>query len=404
MTRLKNIFLLSTLIYATFLLSGCSDDDEAPPVDQKPAIAEIHIEPLVSVLNLGTTTRFVAIAVDVNGFSSDVSNQVEWSMKLSPPILVSKNDPDFPGLSLAVAEKMGTDDIVATLGGLTTTASVEVVNVTLDSLTVTPVNSVVFVGSSKQFNAEGTYSDGHTQNLTYYVNWTSSNGRLPIDSKGIVTPTDTGPATITADIGVVTAGTELTAELTTSVAALRLDPQAVDLFPGDLIKFNAIAVFADGREEVISTANGTLWDTGDWDIATIPTQAKNNGLFEALNVGETFITYSNSRFDVQATALFGVAKVAIANILITPKNSTVTVGGTLNYTTQAVGTDTKTYPIQDSPDMSYSVGNPNIAYFTYRLDKKGTLIALREGTTTVTATFVYEGMPYNDETLVTVIP
>ena len=82
---------------------------------------------------------------------------------------------------------------------------------TLTSITVTPANTSVAAGSTRQFTATGTYSDGTTKDITSQVTWSSS-GVVQIGATtGLVTTTTAGgTATITASLGGKAGSTILT--------------------------------------------------------------------------------------------------------------------------------------------------------------------------------------------------
>src|SRR5208283_2316577 len=68
---------------------------------------------------------------------------------------------------------------------------------TLASVSVTPANGVVLIGSSVQFTATGTYSDSSTQNITSQATWTSSStGVATINASGLATGVSAGTTTI----------------------------------------------------------------------------------------------------------------------------------------------------------------------------------------------------------------
>jgi hypothetical protein len=66
-------------------------------------------------------------------------------------------------------------------------------------------------GTTQQFSATGTYSDGTTQNLTSTVTWTSGTPAIAsINSAGLASALSAGTSTITAALGGVSSGTSLT--------------------------------------------------------------------------------------------------------------------------------------------------------------------------------------------------
>src|SRR5271168_4031647 len=85
--------------------------------------------------------------------------------------------------------------------------------VTLVSITVTPANSTVPVGTLTPFTATGTYSNNTTQDLTATATWMSSNTTVAtIAAGGVATALTTSATaiTITATSGTVSGNTGLT--------------------------------------------------------------------------------------------------------------------------------------------------------------------------------------------------
>jgi hypothetical protein len=84
---------------------------------------------------------------------------------------------------------------------------------TLKSIAVTPANPSIQAGSTQQFTATGTYSDGSTQNITTQVNWSSSNtGVATINSSGLASAIAGGSSTIAAAESSISGSTTLTVQ------------------------------------------------------------------------------------------------------------------------------------------------------------------------------------------------
>jgi hypothetical protein len=86
----------------------------------------------------------------------------------------------------------------------------------LQSIAITPTFASTGMGETRQFTATGSYSDGHTQNVTATVSWDSSVAQVAsIDSQGVATGVAGGSTTITATLGSISAQTNLTVTLPT---------------------------------------------------------------------------------------------------------------------------------------------------------------------------------------------
>jgi len=91
--------------------------------------------------------------------------------------------------------------ISATSSGVTGTATLVIGTGTLVSVIVSPVNPVVSSGSTQQFAAIGSFSDGTTQDITYNSHWSSSAAAIATIANnpsvaGLATTTSPGTTTI----------------------------------------------------------------------------------------------------------------------------------------------------------------------------------------------------------------
>ena len=158
-----------------------------------------------TTLAKGLTRQLTAVGTFSDGSSQNLSQNVTWQS--SDPSIVSVTP-----TGLAKAEKEGTATLRAAAGDLSGTAELVVTAPTLQSLAVTPANPVLFVGSSDQFTARGTYSDGTSLDLTGQVAWTSATPTTAtVSTDGRATAVAPGTTQITASFQGVTAFTSLTA-------------------------------------------------------------------------------------------------------------------------------------------------------------------------------------------------
>mgnify|MGYP000125408217 CR=1 FL=1 len=76
---------------------------------------------------------------------------------------------------------------------------------TLVSIEVTPVNSIIHLGTKLQLTATGIYSDNTAENITNLVTWNSSDSSIlvvsnSVGSRGVATTVGTGTALIKASL------------------------------------------------------------------------------------------------------------------------------------------------------------------------------------------------------------
>ncbi len=110
--------------------------------------------------------------------------------------------------SLAVTDSGSNGPQTTSLTGTGSTSA-------LTSITVTPVAPSVAVGANQQFTATGTFSDGHTSNVTQSVTWNSSNKTVATVSnatgtRGLASALAVGTTTIHAVAQSITGSTTLT--------------------------------------------------------------------------------------------------------------------------------------------------------------------------------------------------
>ncbi|MGD1078804.1 MAG: N,N-dimethylformamidase beta subunit family domain-containing protein [Candidatus Sulfotelmatobacter sp.] len=104
---------------------------------------------------------------------------------------------------------------------------------TLQSIAVSPATATVQAGSTKQFTATGTYSDGSTQNITTQVIWSSSNTNVAtINSSGLASAIAGGSSSIVASLGggetAISGSAGLTVQATPLVIATTTLPSGLE--------------------------------------------------------------------------------------------------------------------------------------------------------------------------------
>jgi alpha-tubulin suppressor-like RCC1 family protein len=120
-------------------------------------------------------------------------------------------------------------------GGSSADAGSSTATATLKSIVVTPANSVVAVGTTKQFTATGTYSDGKSSAISTGVTWSAAgNNATIVFTSGLVTGKTVGTETITATVDGVKGSTTL------------------------LVKAPWVAVSAGGSHTVARKADGSI--------------------------------------------------------------------------------------------------------------------------------------------------
>jgi uncharacterized protein YjdB len=162
------------------------------------ALSSIQVSPTNGSVPENINVGFTARGLFANGDNLDLTGAVTWTSS-APSVATISNASGSKGVATAVAP--GSATISASFGGQAGAASLTVTNVTLTSVSVTPASASISTGSTQQFAANGTFSDGSTMNLTSQVSWSSSNVSVAIiNSNGLLTSSSAGTSTITASL------------------------------------------------------------------------------------------------------------------------------------------------------------------------------------------------------------
>lgn len=207
----------------------------------------------------------------------------------------------------------GTTVITAQVGGLSTTLNLNVNNVNLVSIAVTPYDSLVASNSTYSLTATGTYTDGATGELTELVTWTSSNTTAAtisnaMGSEGLLTTQNFAgyrSTTINATLAGIT-GTSPLGVNGTSISSIVVSPD-VTLAPAGTYSLKAYANLSDGG--VIDVTSFSVWSTSDVTKVSVSNAAGTKGVVNGVATGTASITASYSGFSGARTIAVAASEV-----------------------------------------------------------------------------------------------
>ena len=171
----------------------------------------------------------------------------------------------------------------------TTTAENIIINPppTLVSITITPGNYSIPLGTTEQFAATGTYSDNSTQTLTSSVTWNSSTTSVAtIAAGGKATSVSAGSTTITATSGSIVGTTTLTVN-PPALESIAVTPAVSSIAAGATEQFTATGTYSNNSTQNITTS--VTWSSSNSSVATIST----SGVATGVAAGTTTITASS---------------------------------------------------------------------------------------------------------------
>src|SRR5207248_1769831 len=130
------------------------------------ALLSIAVTPANPSFALGTTQQLKATGTYSDGSTQDLTNTVTWDTTDHTIAMVNAQ-----GLATSVAA--GSTTVTAASGSIRGTTTLTVTPATLVSIAVTPAIPSDPLGTTQQFTATGTFTDGSTQNITKTVQWSA---------------------------------------------------------------------------------------------------------------------------------------------------------------------------------------------------------------------------------------
>ena len=172
------------------------------------ALVSIAVTPGNPSIALSTNQQFTATGTYTDGSTLNLTGSVAWNSSV-PAVATVSNTP--PNIGLAASVSTGQTMITASSGPINGSTTLTVTPAALLSITVTPAVPTIPLGSTKQFTATGSYTDGSTQNLSSSAVWSSSDTTIfTVNTTGLAVSVAAGTATITATANGVSGSTNLT--------------------------------------------------------------------------------------------------------------------------------------------------------------------------------------------------
>jgi hypothetical protein len=254
--RTTRTLICSAGLIAAALLSACGGGDQGRgeilglPEAQ---LTTVVVTPATASIVAGTNQQFTATANYADGTSRNVTTASAWVSATPAAATIGAAS----GLATGVAG--GSSAISASYNGKTGAATLTVTPPpVLVSVTVTPANSTIAIGATRQFVATANYSNG-TSAVVVPV-WTSAAaGTSTIAASGIATGVASGTVLITATYNTIP-GTALL-----NVTADGVPPVLPPAFPVNAsVNMNSAASFAVlAGTSITNNAGGTTLVTGD---------------------------------------------------------------------------------------------------------------------------------------------
>jgi uncharacterized protein YjdB len=156
------------------------------------ALVGITVSPAQSSVPIGEIQQLAATGNFSDGSSQDLTQSVIWSSSSSTVASVGSS-------GSVVANALGSATITASSASLAGSAAFTVTPAVVVSLNIVPATVSMVLQGSKQLQAQATWSDGTSQNVTATTSWSSTPaGIVNLSNSGTVTASQVGTTTVFA--------------------------------------------------------------------------------------------------------------------------------------------------------------------------------------------------------------
>jgi DNA-binding beta-propeller fold protein YncE/urocanate hydratase len=343
-------------------------------------LVSIGVTPTSSAVAKGLKSQFTATGIYSDSSTQNLTANVVWSSS-NPTVLTVSNASGYDGLATAL--NPGPVTVTAALDSVSGSTSLAVTAATLVSIGVTPADSSLARGTTRQFVAIGTYTDNSTQNLTSSVAWTTSDTSVgsisnAAGSNGLVTAVGLGSVTIMAALGDVSGSTPLTVT-PAALISIAVTPRHPGIANGTHQQFVATGTYTDNSTQLLTTS--VTWTSSDTTVASISNASSFNGLATAVAQGAVTVTATVG--GISAATRLLVTPATLVSIALTPASSTVADGDIQQFVATGTYTDNTTQDLTDS--VAWMSSDGAIAAISNAAGSHGLATTVGVGTASVSA-------------------
>jgi len=349
----------------TYLFASASGTSAAASLSiSKAALTGISITAPASPILLGQSAQLRAIGTYTDKSVQDITNSVSWTAAQPAVLAIS-------AAGLAVSKAVGSTEVTASLNSISTSSQIAVSPAGLVSVAVLGKDAVVALGVTEQFSALGVYTDGSTADLTGVANWMSSApGVVSFNAPGIAVARAVGNASISASVGEVVGGANLSVS-SAALVSIAVGVSRASLPLGSTGQLTATGTFTDGSTRDLS--GSATWTSASPGVVAI----SSSGAVTAKSLGVAGISASSS--GITSSVNLSVVSAALVSIAVNATHASLPLGSTGQLTAVGTFTDSSTKDITGS--ATWTSAAPGIV----AVASSGTVTAKSTGAAAVSA-------------------
>lgn len=345
-------------------------------------LTSVAVSPNPISVAKGAAQQLKATGTFSDSSTQDVTATAFWSSSNSSIATVSDSAGTKGRLDALSA---GSATVTATVSGISGSAQVSVSAATLTGLTLSPSNASMVKGTTRAYQATGSYSDGSTLDVTEAVTWSSSSTSVVTISnaagtRGVATAIAAGTTSLTASLDGTVGTTQLTVTAAT-LTSIAVTPADSMLARGTRRQLTATGTYSDSSTQDLT--GSVTWASSNTSIATVSNATGSKGEVSAVDLGTTVISAIFS--GVTGSTNLSVTAAVLSSLSISPVDSVIFTFATQQFTATGTYSDGTTQDVTAA--TTWASSNTSVATISNAAGFKGQAQAVAGGTTTISGSY-----------------
>ncbi|MBY5920669.1 Ig-like domain-containing protein [Ferrimonas balearica] len=373
------IFLFSLLLFGCdgshsgFPSAGCGQPDNPCPA----YLVALEVTPLNQTLDVGVTQPYLATAIYSDNRKADVTAEAIWQVANTDVANM-----DVSGLLTTLA--VGQTAIRAEFDGMVNEAQLSVVDKPLQSLRITPVETMTLVGLTQSYQALALYLDGTEHPVTDVAQWTVADANVAnVTAPGQIQTLAMGDTQVQVNWKGASQEARLVV-LDAEPVALEVTPSGASMPLGTSLQMHSALVLAD--QQRIDVTNQVEWSLDDQYLQAVDDvnhPGLVTGIATGLGVVQTTLTLPKKTLSV-VTGIT-VTDATVTALQLTPVNGIYPAGTTGTYTALAYYSDGQVMDV--TREVTWSSSEPDVVQMVNAGSEAGDAVALQPGESLIQASF-----------------